>query len=164
MKSFYSQILVKTIQIKLLRHSANALTERFFRTVGEMSRCQMLQFNCEEELWQDSRSHAVWLLNRVPTSKYVPDQRWLTPWQQQFPDQKLTDLTKLQPFGITCWTHIKNARRPGKNDFNPRGEQGRLVGYDDDQGSLLARIYIPQTGIFNYMITLIFAFRVITTR
>ena len=53
----------------------------------------MLQFNCEEELWQDSRSHAVWLLNRVPNSKYVPDQEWLTPRQQQFPDRKDTDLT-----------------------------------------------------------------------
>ena len=108
-----------------------------------MSRCQMLQFDCEEELWQDSRSHAVWLLNRVPNSKYVPDQKWLTPRQQQFPDRKVTDLTKLQPFGITCWTHIKKARRPGKSDINPRGEQGRLlVGYDDDQGPLLARIYL----------------------
>ena len=41
----------------------NGFSERFFRTVGEMSRCQILQFECEEELWQDSRSHAVWLLN-----------------------------------------------------------------------------------------------------
>ena len=103
----------------------------------------MLQFNCEEELWQDRRSHAVWLLNRVPTSKYVPNQPWLTPRQQQFPDQKVTDLAKLQPFGITCWTHLKKARHPGKSDVNSIGEQGRLVGYDDDQGPLLARIYFP---------------------
>ena len=41
----------------------NAFSQRFFRTVGEMTRCQMLQFNLEEKLWQDSRSHAVWLLN-----------------------------------------------------------------------------------------------------
>ena len=71
-----------------------------------------------------------------------------SPQQQQFPDRKVTDLTKLQPFGITCWTHIKKSRRPGKSDINTRGEQGRLVGYDDDQNPLLARIYFPQTGIF----------------
>ena len=41
----------------------NAFSERFFCTVGEMSRCQMLQLDCEEELWQDSRNHAVWLLH-----------------------------------------------------------------------------------------------------
>jgi hypothetical protein len=54
----------------------------------------------------------------------------------------------LQPFGITCWTHIKKAERPGKSDSNPRGEKGILVGYDDDQGPLLARVYFPDTGIF----------------
>ena len=50
----------------------NAFSECFFRTVGEMSRCQMLQFDCEKELWQDSRSHAVWLLNRVPIASMSP--------------------------------------------------------------------------------------------
>ena len=108
----------------------------------------MLQFNCEEELWQDSRSHAVWLLNRVPTSKYVPDQPWLTPRKQQFSDRIVTDVTKLQPFGITRWTHIKKARLLGKSDINPREEQSRLVGYDDDQGPMVARIYFPQMGVF----------------
>ena len=129
-----------------------------------MSRCQMLQFDCEEELWQDSRSHAVWLLNCVPTTKYVPNQPWLTPRQQQFPDRKVTDLTKLQPFGITCWTHIKKARRPGKSDINPRGEQGRLVGYDDDQGPLLAEFISHKREFLNYMITLIFAIRLLTRK
>ena len=37
----------------------NAFSERYFRTIGEMSRCQMLQFDSEEELWEDSRNHAV---------------------------------------------------------------------------------------------------------
>ena len=76
----------------------NAFSERYFRTNGEMSHCQMLQFESEEELWEDSRSHAVWLNNRLPPSKFTND---------QFPDRKVTDLTKLQPFGITCWMHIK---------------------------------------------------------
>ena len=47
----------------------NAFSERYFRTIGEMSRCRMLQFNSEEELWEDSRNHAVWLNNRLPPSK-----------------------------------------------------------------------------------------------
>ena len=29
----------------------NAFLERYFRTIGEISRCQMLQFESEEELW-----------------------------------------------------------------------------------------------------------------
>jgi hypothetical protein len=43
---------------------------------------------------------------------------------------------------------MKNARRQGKSDSISRGEQGVLVGYDDDQGPLLARIYFPDTKIF----------------
>jgi hypothetical protein len=126
----------------------NAFPELFFRTVGEMIKCRMLQFNSEEELWQDSRIHAVWLLRRVLSSKYVPYQPWLTPRQQKISDRKVTDLIKLQPFETTYWTHINKARRPGKSNIKPRGDQGRLVRYDDDQGSLLARIYFSETGVF----------------
>ena len=67
----------------------------------------------------------------------------------------------MQPFGITCWTHIKKARRPGKSDSNPRGGKGILVGYDDDQGPLLARVYFSDTGVLNCMTILIFVIRVL---
>ena len=73
---------------------------------------------------------------------------WQSPRQRQYPDRKLTDLTNLKPFGTTCWTHVKKSRRQGKSDSISRGEQGVLVGYDDDQGPLLARIYFPDTKIF----------------
>ena len=36
----------------------NAFVERWFRTVGEMSRSQLLQFDMKEEFWEDSRRHA----------------------------------------------------------------------------------------------------------
>jgi hypothetical protein len=67
----------------------NEFSERYFRTVGEMSRCQMLQFDCKEELWEDSRNHSVWLINRIPPSKFTTDQPWLSPQQRQFPDRKV---------------------------------------------------------------------------
>ena len=126
----------------------NAFVERWFRTVGEMSRSQLLQFDMEEEFWEDSRRHATWLYNRVPPSRYVPGEPWLSPIQKQYPERKVTDLTQLHPFGTECWTHIKKARRPNKSDGNPRGQHGILVGYDDEQGPLLARVYFPDTGIF----------------
>jgi hypothetical protein len=81
--------------------------------------------------WKDSKVHLTFLFNRVPLSIYIPRQR-------QSPNRKEINLTKLQPFGITCLRHIKNARRLGKHIFNHRGEQGILVRHDDDQGSLLA--------------------------
>jgi hypothetical protein len=86
----------------------NAFLERYFRIVREMTRCQMLQFN--SELWDDFRNNAVGIINRLPPSKFTKDQPWLSPQQRQFPDRKVIDLTKLQPFGFTWWTHIKKAR------------------------------------------------------
>ena len=59
-----------------------------------------------------------------------------------------TDLLHLKPFGTVCWINVKKARRQGKTDIESRGEQGILVGYDDDQGQLLAREYIPATGVY----------------
>ena len=101
-----------------------------------MSRCQLGQFDMDEEYWEDARSHGSWLYNRVPPAKIIDGEPWLSPRQRQYPDRKVTDLTTLQPFGTVCWTHIKKERRAGKSDGYPRGEQGILVGYDDDQGPL----------------------------
>ena len=126
----------------------NAYAERYFRTNGEMARCQLAQFNMEEEFWEDARDHANWLYNRVPPSRSIPGEPWLSPKKRQYPERKVKDLTNLKPFGNVCWTHVTKARRQGKTDIEPRGEQGVLVGYDDDQGPLLARVYFTTTGVY----------------
>ena len=121
----------------------NAFVERWFRTNGEMSSCQLLDKNLDEEYWEDSRRHATYLYNRVPPSRVHPNEEWLSPMSKQYPDRKTPDLTRLQPFGTTCWVHIKKARRDGKSDGNPHGERGILLGYDDSQGPLLSKVYFP---------------------
>ena len=78
----------------------------------------------------------------------IPNELWLSPRQRQYPERKVTDLSHLKPFGTVCWIHLKKARRQGKTDIESRGEQDILVGYDDDQGPLLARVYFPATGIY----------------
>ena len=61
------------------------------------------------------------------------------------------DLTKLQPFGIPCWVYQKKPIRDrgysGKSDKKERAIQGRLVGYNDSQGPLHAKVYYPGEGI-----------------
>ena len=113
-----------------------------------MSRSQLLQFGMEEQFWENTRQHAIWLYNMVPPSRYVPGEPWLSPIQKQYPDRKVTDLTQLHLFGTECWTHIKKARRPSKSHGNPRGQHGIFVGYDDESEPLLARVYFPDTGVF----------------
>ena len=81
------------------------MVERWFRTNGEMS--QLSQFNMEEEFWEDARRHGTWLYNRVPPTRVIQGEPWQSPRQRQYPDRKLTDLTKIKPFGTTCGTHVK---------------------------------------------------------
>ena len=57
----------------------NAFAERYFRTNGEMTRCQLVQFEMEEEFWEDAREHATFLYNRVPTFRMTPNEEWLSP-------------------------------------------------------------------------------------
>ena len=50
----------------------NAFVERWFKTNAEMSRCQMLQYDSSEALWEDSRKMATFITNRVPPTKRIP--------------------------------------------------------------------------------------------
>ena len=60
------------------------------------------------------------------------------------------DLTKLQPFGLTCWVHQKKQIRDlgngGKSDKKQQARQGILVGYNDQMGPLRAKGYFKGTA------------------
>jgi hypothetical protein len=90
----------------------------------------------------------VWFTNGVPPTRVIQGEPWQSPRQRHCPDRKLTDLATLKLFGTPCWTHVKKATRQGKSEIISRGEQGVIVGYDDDQGPLLARTYFSDTKIF----------------
>ena len=60
------------------------------------------------------------------------------------------DLTKIQPFGLTCCVHQKKQIRDqgygGKSDKKQQARQGRLVGYNDQMGPLRAKVYFTDTA------------------
>ena len=111
----------------------------------------MLQFDLPENMWEDSRRMATFIYNRVPPTRQTPGEEWLSPHQKQYPTRETMDLTKLQPFGIPCWVYQKKPIRDrgysGKSDKKERAIQGRLVGYNDSQGPLHAKVYYPGEGI-----------------
>ena len=72
-----------------------------------MARCSMLQFTAKQKVIRSLERMQHEVTNRIPPSKLTPGQTWLSPRQQQDPDRKETDLTKLQPFVIKQRTHIK---------------------------------------------------------
>ena len=59
-------------------------------------------------------------------------------------------VTKLQPFGLTCRVHQKKQIRDlgygGKSDKKQQARQGKLVGYNDQMGSLRAKVYFKDTA------------------
>jgi len=129
----------------------NAIQELWFRTVSEMSRCQMLQFDSPECLWEESRRMATFIYNRVPPSHRTAGEPWLSPHQQLYPHRISCDLSRLKPFGSQCWVHTgktvsQQTQYHGKSDKIPRARSGILCGYDDSQSSLLARVYFLEDG------------------
>ena len=84
----------------------------------------MLQYDSPEALWEDSRKMATFIYNRVPPPKQIPGEPWISPLALQYPDREAVDLTKLQPFGLTCWVHQKKQIRDlgygGKSDKKQR--------------------------------------------
>ena len=133
----------------------NAFVERWFRTNAEMSRCQMLQFNSDEALWEDSRRMATFIYNRVPPAHKTPGEPWLSPMAKQYPDRITMDMTRLQPFGLPCYVYQKKPKRDGgysgKSDKKANAKKGMLVGYDDQQGPLRVKVYYPTESTWEWV-------------
>ena len=125
----------------------NAFAERWFRTISEMSTCQMLQYDMPEAYWEDSRRMATFIYNRVPPVRLIPGEDWEPPIKKQYPTRETMDLTKLQPFGIKCWVYQKKPKRDrlyaGKSDKKERSIEGVLVGYCDSRGPLHVKVHFP---------------------
>ena len=54
-------------------------------------------------------------------------------------------MTKIKPFGLTCYVFQKKARRNigyhGKSDVKENAKNGVLVGFIDQSGPLLVKVY-----------------------
>ena len=57
----------------------NAFSERWLRTISEMTTCQMLQFDLPEVFWEDSRRMATFIYNRVSPVRLTPGEDWEPP-------------------------------------------------------------------------------------
>jgi hypothetical protein len=60
------------------------------------------------------------------------------------------DMSRLQPFDLKCFFHqVKkkgNKGYSGKSDKKQNAVEGKVVGYDDLQGSLRVIVYYPATA------------------
>jgi hypothetical protein len=122
-------------------------SEYWQRTIGDMTRCSMLQFTAKQNCIRTPACMQHGFTNRIPSSWLTPGQTWLSPRQQQYPDRTAMDLTELQPFVITWWTHVNYARCPGKK-ISKEG-WGKTVDYVVHKRPIMALIIFSQNGRIN---------------
>ena len=64
-------------------------------------------------------------------------------------------MTKIKPFGLTCYVFQKEARRNigfhGKSDVKENAKKGVLVGYKDQKGPLLVKVYYPINNTYSWV-------------
>ena len=133
----------------------NAFMERWFRTNSEMSRCQLIQYNMDDTYWGDSRAMATFIYNRVPPATRVKGEPWISSLQKQYPKRVSMDMTKIRPFVLTCYVFQKKERRNvdyhGKSDKKEHAKKGVLIGYDDQKGKLLVKVYYPKKNTYAWV-------------
>ena len=115
----------------------------------------MIQYNMDDTYWEDSRAMATFIYNRVPPSTRIEGEPWISPLQKQYPKRVSMDMSKIRPFGLTCYVFQKKERRNvgyhGKSDKKEHAKKGVLIGYDDQKGTLLVKVYYPKENTYAWV-------------
>ena len=113
----------------------NGIAERANRTITEMVRCMLFDAKLGQEFWGYAALTAVHIINRLPTSTHNK-----TPFEIWFGVQP--SINHLRVFGCTAYRHIPVQTR---RKLDRRAKRGRLVGYKEESGSRVYRIYDLET-------------------
>lgn len=126
---FVNQDLNKYLDEKGIEHSVsapytpqqNGYIERDIQTITQAARTMLNQSNLPRKLWAEAVNTAVYVLNRVPSTKN-PD---TTPYELWF--KKKPNVENLRVFGQYAVVNNQKHNRDGKWDTT--GDTMRLVGY-----------------------------------
>jgi hypothetical protein len=113
----------------------NGVAERHNQTVETMIRAMLLDGDLSHFFWPLAAQASVHIKNRVPHSALKDPTT--TPFEQWF--KRKPDLSHLRPFGCLVTSRKTNSDDLCKLD--PRGEEGRFVGYARDAKGYL--IWFP---------------------
>ncbi len=114
----------------------NGVSERSNWTVASMTRALLLDGDIADYFWPFAAQSAVHIKVRVPHSAIEPDK---TPFELIM--GKKPDLSHLRPFGCVVTARRLNSDSLAK--FQPRGEEGRFMGYARDSKGYL--IWFPSS-------------------
>lgn len=110
----------------------NGVAERKNRTLIEMARCLLIHSGLSHGFWAEAVATSNYLRNRCPTSSlgsHSPFEAW---------NEEVPDLSNLKVFGAKTFVLEKGL---GKSKFDPRSQEGILVGYSEKSKGY--RVWIP---------------------
>jgi len=110
----------------------NGIAERANRTIMEMVRCMLFDARLGKEFWGYAALTAVHIINRLPGRTH--DNK--TPFEIWFGVPPA--ISHLRVFGCSAYRHIPAATR---RKLDPRAQKCRLIGYQEESGSRVYRVY-----------------------
>ena len=114
--------------------SQNGLAERANRTLMEGARCMKEDFKLKKEFWGYAVATAAHIHNRLPSRSHE-DRSPLQHWTGTVPS-----IGYLRVFGSVTYTLVPAQKR---SKFDARSTKCILVGYDENSGSKVYRLYDP---------------------
>jgi len=114
----------------------NGIAERANRTIMDMVRCMIFESGLGKEFWGFAALTAVHIINRLPSSAH--ENR--TPFEKWF--GSAPSIEHLRVFGCTAYRHVPAQTR---RKLDPRAQRCRMIGYQEESGSRVYRVYDPAT-------------------
>lgn len=112
----------------------NGVAERKNRSLIETARCLLSQSGLPSCFWAEALNAANFIRNRCPTKSLdgmTPHEAWIG---------NAPDVKNLQEFGCSV---LCLDRKPGKGKFEPRCDEGVLVGFSDESKGY--RVWLPNS-------------------
>jgi len=110
----------------------NGIAERANRTIMDMVRCMMFDSGLGKEFWGFAALTAVHIINRLPSSSH----EYKTPFEKWFGSPP--SIGHLRVFGCIAYRQVPTATR---RKLDPRAQKCRLIGYKEESGSRIYRVY-----------------------
>jgi len=114
----------------------NGIAERANQTIMDMVRCMLFDAGLGKEFWGHVALTTVHIINRIPSSAH----NYKTLYEIWFGSQP--PIGHLRIFGGTVYGHIPSANR---RKLDQRAQKCRMIGYVEDSGSRVYRLYDAAT-------------------
>jgi hypothetical protein len=105
----------------------NGVSERKFRTIGEMSLAALRSSGLPTSLWGDCVVAVCYIIRMLPTRTC---RGWMSP-MECVPGGKIPDLSFLRVWGCKCYVLVPKADR--RKDWEDKSKVGYLMGYSLDK-------------------------------